>query len=98
MEQLSLNLKVEKLFEASTSVVQLRAAYQAVRRNGGAPGVDGVSAEKYGERLEENLKLLSREAREWRYTPMPVRRVRIPKPGTNKERILGVPCIKDRVL
>lgn len=98
MEQLSLNVRVENLFEASTSVAQLRSAYEAVRRNGGAPGIDGVSVEEYGKDLEENLSLLSREVREWRYKPMPVRRVRIPKPGTNKERILGVPCVKDRVL
>src|SRR5262245_5560708 len=33
----------------------LKAAYEEVRANHGAPGVDGVSVEEFGERLEENL-------------------------------------------
>lgn len=46
----------------------------------------------------EELDKLGEELREWTYKPKPVKRVRIPKPGSNKERLLGVPCVRDRVL
>ena len=49
----------EKLFEQITSVGQLKIAYKAVKANGGAPGIDGISVEDYGEELEEELSKLS---------------------------------------
>ena len=97
MKQLSLNLNDKKIFEEVTSVRQLKAAYKAVRRNRGVPGIDGISIEEYGKTLETNLRDLSESLREWRYRPRPVKRVRIPKPGTTKERILGIPCVADRI-
>ena len=99
MEQRSLKLKYsENLFEEILSEDQLRIAYKAVRSNKGSPGVDAISVEKYGENLEKNLHELIEEMKNWNYRPMPVRRVRIPKPGSDKERLLGIPCVKDRVL
>ena len=99
MEQRSLKLKYsEKLFEEVISEDQLRIAYKAVRSNRGSPGIDEISVEKYGENLEENLRELIEEVKNWKYRPMPVRRVRIPKPGSDKERLLGIPSVKDRVL
>lgn len=99
MEQRSLELKYsEELFEEILSEDQLRIAYKAVRSNKGSPGIDKVSVEQYGENLDENLRELIEEVKNWNYRPMPVRRVRIPKPGSDKERLLGIPCVKDRVL
>ena len=99
MEQRNLEYKNEKLFEQITSVGQLKIAYKAVKANGGAPGIDGISVEDYGEELEEELSKLSVEVRAWTYRPQAVRRVRIPKPGKkNEERLLGIPCVRDRVL
>src|SRR5690606_27251506 len=40
----------------------------------------------------------SRQLREGRYVPQPVRRVMIDKPGTNQQRPLGIPTIRDRVV
>jgi len=57
-----------------------------------------VSVEDFGKGLDEELRALSRELQDWRYRPSPVKRVRIPKPGSTKERLLGVPCVRDRVL
>jgi len=98
MEQLSLSYNEERLFEEITSQEQLRRAYKKVRSNRGVPGVDNVSVEDFGEHLEEELRKLGEEVRGWTYKPNPVKRVRIPKPGSNKERLLGIPCVRDRVL
>ncbi len=99
MEQRSLKLTYsDKLFEEILSEDQLRIAYKAVRSNKGSPGIDQVSVEQYGENLESNLRELIAEVKNWKYRPMPVRRVRIPKQGSTKVRLLGIPCVKDRVL
>lgn len=47
---------------------------------------------------EKRIEALSRELREGRYVPQPVRRVMIPKPGTTQERPLGIPTVRDRVV
>jgi group II intron reverse transcriptase/maturase len=74
-------------------------AWRCCRANGGAPGVDGVTFKQIaaggvGGWLEE----LAKELREKTYRPDGVRRVWIPKPGSTKQRPLGVPRIKDRVV
>jgi RNA-directed DNA polymerase len=76
---------------------RLRSAYEKVRANRGAPGVDGVSVEEFGERLEENLLKLIAELRARTYRPLPVKRVLIPKPDGG-QRPLGVPAVRDRVV
>jgi RNA-directed DNA polymerase len=76
----------------------LRHAYDLVRANRGAPGVDGVSCamiEAAG--LESWLAGVETELRTQTYQPLPVRRVMIPKPGGG-ERPLGIPTIRDRVV
>ena len=98
MEQPSLNLDYGDLFEQVCTVAQLRCAFRAVRRNGGASGIDGVSITDYEKELDVNLAELSRSLRDWSYKPQPVKRVKIPKPGSRKKRILGIPCVRDRVV
>jgi RNA-directed DNA polymerase len=76
----------------------LEFAYRLSRANGGAPGVDGVSfADIESGGLEGWLGELREELHEKTYSPHPVRRVMIPKPGGG-ERPLGIPTIRDRVV
>lgn len=98
MKQLVLANESERLFERIVDLDNLRKAYKAVRRNKGAPGIDGVTVEAYGETLGEKLSQLQQEVLSWTYEPRPVKRVRIPKPGNQGERLLGIPRVHDRVL
>lgn len=76
----------------------LAYAYRCCRSNGGAAGVDGqdfADIEAYG--LERWLGELAEELRKKTYQPQAVRRVWIPKPD-GKQRPLGIPTVKDRVV
>lgn len=76
----------------------LRAAYALAKANNGAPGVDGVTftaIEAQG--VEEFLEQLCLELSQGTYRPQRNRRKEIPKDG-NKVRVLGIPCIRDRVV
>lgn len=67
-------------------------------RKSGAPGVDGITAEQYAERLEENLASLLDRFKTGRYRAPAVRRVHIRKEGTSKTRPIGVPTLEDKLL
>lgn len=92
-------LIISKIFlKESASIEDLEAAFKAVKTNGGAPGVDGITIEEFESRLPEELRQLKNEVESWTYKPSPVRRVEIPKPGKAGIRLLGIPTIRDRVL
>jgi group II intron reverse transcriptase/maturase len=76
----------------------MRQAFQAVRRNRGAAGIDKVSIEMFEANLEDNLAALMRDLKKRRFRPRPLRRVYIPKgPGSKERRPLGIPGVRDRV-
>ena len=76
----------------------LLEAWRRVRRNGGAPGVDGETfADIEAVGVERWIGELARELKEGTYTPKPVKQVLIPKKQPGKFRPLGIPCIRDRV-
>jgi RNA-directed DNA polymerase len=75
----------------------LQAAWQKVKANRGAAGVDGQSIERFEAQAELYLNELAAGLREGSYRPQPVRRVEIPK-GDGRTRPLGIPAVKDRVV
>src|ERR1051325_10585942 len=76
----------------------LAHAYELVKSNQGAPGVDGQTFWGIGGLgLEEWLDGIRKDLRAKTYQPQAVRRVMIPKPGGG-ERPLGIPTIRDRVV
>lgn len=98
MEQLKLEIESRKLFEQIINRDELTRAYKVVKANKGAPGIDGITVEAFGAHLHEEITRLIEEITTWTYRPKPVRRVMIPKPGSTKERPLGIPCVRDRVV
>jgi RNA-directed DNA polymerase len=75
----------------------LQAAWERVRANGGAAGIDGITVGQFARRADERLAALSADLRAKTYRPQPVRRAYIPKSGGGK-RPLGIPTVRDRVV
>ncbi len=78
----------------------LAVAWERVRGNRGArsAGVDGVTPRSIGVGAEEFLSGLRDDLKARRFSPMPVRERMIPKPGTTKRRMLGIPTARDRTV
>jgi RNA-directed DNA polymerase len=87
-----------RLFENLCSTFYLGVGFELVRRNHGAPGIDGVSIIDFEANLDEELSQLQQELSNWTYQPSPVRRVEIPKPDGKGMRLLGIPTVRDRVV
>ncbi len=84
-----------KSFEIDKRLIY--GAWEKVRANRGAPGVDAVSIVEFGERERDNLYKLWNRMSSGSYFPGPVRAVEIPKDHGLGVRILGVPNTADRV-
>lgn len=89
--------KWHSLIDKVYALSNLQAAWQRVHANHGAPGIDGMTVEKFAERAEERLQHLSADLRAKSYRPQPVRRKLIPKTGGG-ERPLGIPTVRDRIV
>jgi group II intron reverse transcriptase/maturase len=74
----------------------LKEAYERLRKNAAA-GIDEVTWEEYGERLDERLLDLQDRVHRGSYHPQPVRRVHIPK-GDGQTRPLGIPSLEDKIV
>jgi RNA-directed DNA polymerase len=75
----------------------LRDAFLALKRRA-APGVDGVTWQDYEADLEGNLQALHARVHRGTYRAQPVRRRFIPKPGTDKQRPLGIAALEDKIV
>ena len=87
-----------RLFQSLCSTFYLGVGFELVRRNHGAPDIDGVSIADFEANLDEELSQLQQELRNWTYQPLPVHRVEIPKPDNKGVRLLGIPTVRDRVV
>lgn len=63
-----------------------------------ATGVDRVTKDEYEANLDSNLVDLVERMKRQAYKPQPARRVYIPKPGTDKQRPLGIPAYEDKLV
>ena len=88
----------EDLLEQILHADNLRRAWNQVRANKGAAGVDGMPIEQFLDWAKAgHWKRVVSELKSGRYQPSPVRRVEIDKPDGSK-RPLGIPCVVDRVI
>ena len=77
----------------------LMRAFERVKANGGAAGVDHQTIEMFEARLEEKLEQIAESLKDGTYRPQPVKRVWIPKgPDRKEQRPLGIPTVRDRVV
>lgn len=87
----------ENLLERILDRNNLNRAYKQVKRNHGAPGIDGMTVEQALPWLQEHRAELIQSIREGKYTPSPVRRKEIPKPDGGVRK-LGIPTVVDRII
>ena len=90
------SLKFTNLFYLMNDEL-LRGCFQRLRKDAAA-GIDKVTKEDYAENLDTNLANLLERLHRMAYIPQPVRRVNIPKPGSDKLRPLGVTCLEDKLV
>ena len=63
-----------------------------------ASGIDQVTKEEYDQNLDANISNLVASLKKKSYQPLPVKRVNIPKPGSDKTRPLGLPAYEDKIV
>ncbi|MCX8126346.1 MAG: hypothetical protein N3E40_04295, partial [Dehalococcoidia bacterium] len=88
---------VNGLLEQIVNPENLNRAYERVKRNKGAGGVDGMGVDELLRYLKDNGEEIRESILGGKYRPAPVRRVEIPK-GNGKMRNLGIPTAVDRVI
>ena len=77
---------------------RLRAAWQHVKKNAGAAGIDKMTVEEFERREGELLQRIHEKLKAGTYRFKPARRALIPKEGTSKMRKLGIPVVMDRIV
>lgn len=87
----------EQIMERVVDRDNLLTALRNVKRNGGSPGIDGMTVEELPECLKRKWPKIRRQLLSGTYVPLPVRRVEIPKPGGGV-RQLGIPTVLDRFI
>jgi len=85
-----------RLMESILERNNMKRAIKRVIKNKGAPGVDGMTVRKIERYLKRHWSKIEQALLEGTYSPMPVKRKEIPKPGG--VRLLGIPTVLDRVI
>lgn len=89
--------KWNSLIDKVYALPNLWSAWQRVKANNGAAGIDGMTVKRFAENDVERLEQLAAELRAKSYRPQPVRRKLIPKSGGGS-RPLGIPTVRDRIV
>lgn len=76
----------------------LELAWEKVKSNAGACGVDGITIERFAKDSQSRLLAVNEQLKRGLYQPKPVKRVWIEKPGSAEKRPLGIPTVTDRVV
>ena len=76
----------------------LQLAWEKVRRNAGACGVDGITVGRFEQNSQNRLLAVKEHLNKGTYQPKPVKRVWIGKPGSAEKLPLGIPTVTDRVV
>lgn len=87
----------ERLMEEIVSRSNMMKAYNRVVSNKGAAGVDCMTTGQLKGCLQTEWPRIKEELLNGKYTPLPVRKVEIPKPGGGT-RMLGIPTVLDRLI
>src|SRR6202045_2568130 len=87
-----------RLIDKVWSPKNLARSLQKVVAKGGSAGIDNQSASQVGERQEKRSKKREKKQKKSQYRPQAVKRVWIPKPGSQEKRPLGVPTVRDRIV
>ncbi len=91
-------MKHVKVMERVYEPRRLRQAWQQVKQNAGAAGIDQMTVEAFEQRKDELLMLIHEKLKTGAYRFKPARRVLIPKEGGSEMRKLGIPIVMDRVV
>ncbi len=98
LEQGVIGGKWHSLIDKVYALPNLRRAFERVKANQGAAGVDHVTVEEFERHLEANLEKLAQALAAGSYRPQAVRRHWIRKLGSKEQRPLGIPTVRDRVV
>jgi RNA-directed DNA polymerase len=98
LEQGVIGGKWHSLIDQVYALPNLRRAFERVKANEGAAGVDHVTVEEFERHLEANLEKLAQALAEGSYRPQAVRRHWITKLGSKERRPLGIPTVRERVV
>jgi RNA-directed DNA polymerase len=85
---------IDKVWSEGT----LELAWEKVRINAGACGVDGITIDRFAKDSQSRLLAVKEQIKRNIYQPKPVKRVWIDKPGSAEKRPLGIPTVTDRVV
>jgi len=87
-----------RLWDKTYAPANLQRAFHKVWRKGGSAGVDQQTVAHFARQAEAELARLHVQLRDGKYRPQPVRRAWIPKPGSQEQRPLGIPAVRDRTV
>lgn len=85
---------IDKVWSGRT----LELAWEKVKSNAGACGVDGITIGRFAKDSPSRLLAVNEQLKRGTYQPKPVKRVWIDKPGSAQKRPLGIPTVTDRVV